>query len=607
MIVKMKKLTLLCTRSSREQTLESLRELGVLHLQHVAPPEGEGLEEARNLFAHLQRVVEILPKHPYAKPSGKAPHETVDIVWTLIHRRQAVSEQLEMLDLQIRHTEPLGDFSPETVRDLQAKGVSVLLYKAPLKAVFPAPEDVKLVELSRDRSSVYFAWIGRGEWTIDAEEVALPSTSLAKMKTKQASLQVALEKIGEDIVGFAGDHDSVAHLADEAEDHIQYLEARNGMGQAEEVTYLRGFFPAEQEKGLRDLAGTQGWAVLVEEPSDDDDVPTLLRNPKWVSPIKAVFDMIGVIPGYKELDVSALFLVFLSIFFAFLIGDAGYGLLFIGLTLFGKMKTKGNVTAKPALNLLLLMSSCCVVFGMLTGNYFGIALESLPAPLAGLSSDYLTGKSSEGWNSDLAANHVMFICFAIGTLHLTLAHGWNLIRKINSWAALTDLGWLCSTWALFSVVLQMVLYMELPAWIVAAQMPLLGLGIFLIIISLVLTKSYFGLVTLALDIINNFVDIISYVRLYAVGAASLAIAQAFNGMAMDIGFSGIGSIGAAFILFAGHGLNIILGAMGVMVHGIRLNTLEFSGHAGVEWAGIHFNPFSKRAGWKERVARESHE
>jgi V/A-type H+-transporting ATPase subunit I len=247
----------------------------------------------------------------------------------------------------------------------------------------------------------------------------------------------------------------------------------------------------------------------------------------------------------------------------------------------------------------MIMSVCCVIFGVLTGNYFGIVLESLPAPLSGLSSNYLTGKTAEGWNSDLSANHIMFVCFAIGTIHLTLAHGWNLIRKINSWSALADLGWLCSTWALFSVVLQMVLYMELPAWIVAAQMPLLGTGIVLIILSLVLTKSYFGLVTLALDVINNFVDIISYVRLYAVGAASLAIAQAFNGMAMDIGFAGIGAIGAALILFAGHGLNIILGAMGVMVHGIRLNTLEFSGHAGVEWAGIHFNPFSKRTETKE--------
>jgi len=594
MIVRMKKLTLLCTRSSREQTLESLREMGVLHLQHVEPPEGEGLEEARNLFAHLQRVVEILPKHPHAKPSGKTPHETVDAVWALIHRKQALSETLDAMDLQIRHAEPLGDFSPETVRALQADGVSVGLYKAPLKDIPPAPEGARFVELSRDRSSVYFALIGRGNCEVDAEAIALPSLSLTEMKAEKASLQVEMEQVDEELVGFAGDHESVVHLAAEAEDHIQYLEARNGMGKTEDVTYLRGFFPAEQEPLLRESASREGWALLVEDVSSDDDVPTLLRNPKWVSPIKAVLDMIGVIPGYKELDVSALFLIFLSIFFAFLIGDAGYGLLFIGLTFFGKMKTKGNVTAQPALNLLLLMSACCVVFGVLTGNYFGITLESLPAPLAGLSSDYLTGKTAAGWNPDLAANHVMFVCFAIGTMHLTLAHGWNLIRKINSWSALTDLGWLCSTWALFSVVLQMVLYMELPTWIVATQMPLLGTGIFLIVISLILSKSYFGLVTLVLDIINNFVDIISYVRLYAVGAASLAIAQAFNGMAMDIGFSGIGSIGAALILFAGHGLNIILGAMGVMVHGIRLNTLEFSGHAGVEWAGTRFNPFRKK-------------
>ncbi|MCF7849862.1 MAG: hypothetical protein K9M45_13505, partial [Kiritimatiellales bacterium] len=356
-----------------------------------------------------------------------------------------------------------------------------------------------------------------------------------------------------------------------------------------------GFFPADTEDTIKQAAEDSGWGYVIEGIGPDDNPPTLLRNPKWISPIKAVFSMIGVIPGYRELDISALFLIFLSVFFAFLIGDAGYGLLFIGLTLFGKFKTKGKAAAQPALNLLLLMSSFCVVFGVLTGNYFGIAIDALPVPLRGLSNDYMTGKMADGsWNSDTAANHVMFICFAIGTLHLTLAHGWNLIRKINSWAALTDLGWLCSTWALFTVVLNMVLYIELPGWVAAAQLPLLGTGVALIITSLILTKSYFGLVTLLLDVINNFVDIISYVRLYAVGAASLAIAQAFNGMAMDIGFSGIGSIGAALILFAGHGLNIILGAMGVMVHGIRLNTLEFSGHAGVEWAGIHFNPFRKK-------------
>ncbi|MDH3345726.1 MAG: hypothetical protein OEL75_00925, partial [Kiritimatiellaceae bacterium] len=583
----MKKLTLLCTRSSREETLDILRDLGVIHLQHVTSPEGEGLEEARNHFQYLQRALEVLPKHPPVPPSGKSAHDAVDAIWELIHRKQALSEKIELLNIERERYELFGAFSVDDIRQLKEQGVFVKLLSAPIKQLPDAPEGANLVELGRDRSNVFFALISRSEMTIDAEELPLPACSSIEMAEQISALSIQLAETEEEFKTYSGDHPAITSIVDESADHVTWLEARNGMGLEEDVTYLKGFFPAETESDLRAVAAKQGWAVLIEVPSAGDEVPTLLRNPKWVSPIKAVLDMIGVIPGYKELDVSALFLIFLSIFFAFLIGDAGYGLLFIALTLFGKMKTKGNDTAKPALNLLMIMSISCVVFGVLTGNYFGIKLESLPAPIAGLSSDYLTGKTAEGWNSDLAANHVMFICFALGTLHLTLAHGWNLIRKINSWEALCDLGWLCSTWSLFSVVLQMVLYMELPAWIVAVQMPLLGAGIVLIMLSLVLTKSYFGLVTLALDVINNFVDIISYVRLYAVGAASLAIAQAFNGMAMDIGFSGFGALGAAGILFAGHALNIILGAMGVMVHGIRLNTLEFSGHAGVEWAGIH--------------------
>ncbi len=593
MIVKMKKLTLLCTRSSREQTLESLRDMGVLHLQHVTPPEGEGLDEARNHFTYLRRALEVLPKHPDVAPSGQSAHDAVNAIWTLIHRKQELTDKIKLLKIEQSRYELFGGFSVNDVRELREQGMQIKLLLAPIKQLPEEPEGAKLIELGRDRTSAAFVLISRNEMGVEAEELPLPERSAVETAERITALDAEWVEAEETLKGFSGDHDAIESIVGDAEDHVNYLQARNGMGKTEEITYLRGFFPAEQEETLRAAAGKQGWAVLVEEPSDDDPVPTLLRNPKWVKPIKAVLDMIGVIPGYKELDVSALFLIFLSIFFAFLIGDAGYGLLFIVLTLFGKMKTKGNEAAQPALNLLMLMSASCVVFGVLTGNYFGIMLETLPAPLAGLSSDYLTGKTAAGWNSDLAANHVMFVCFAIGTLHLTLAHGWNLFRKINSWSALTDLGWLCSTWALFSIVLQMVLYMELPAWIVATQMPLLGLGIVLIITSLLLTKSYFGLVTLALDVINNFVDIISYVRLYAVGAASLAIAQAFNGMAMDIGFSGVGAIGAALILFAGHGLNIILGAMGVMVHGIRLNTLEFSGHAGVEWAGIHFNPFRK--------------
>jgi len=588
MIVKMKKLTLLCTRASREKTLARLRDLGAVHLQHIHPPEGTDLEEARNLFDHLKRALEVLPKHPHVKPSGKRPYDTVKAVWELIHRKQALTEQIEALEMEIGHYEPFGSFSPDTVRDLNAKGVAVKLYKAPAKAMPSVPEESQIVELSRDRATVYFALIGRDGISMDAEEVPLPETSLETMKVRHEELRDMLVWTEGEFNGYAGDRAVVAALVDEADDRIHYLEARTGMGDTEDVYYLRGFFPAEQERSLRTEAAQNGWAMLVEAPSAADLVPTLLRNPKWVKPIKAVMDMIGVIPGYHELDISALFLIFLSVFFAFLIGDAGYGLLFIGLTLFFKWKLRGNEAAKPGLNLLMIMSSCAVVWGALTGTWFGLTPDGLPAPFQHLRWNYLTG------SDELVAQHIMFICFVIGMVHLSIAHIWNFFRKINSWGCLAELGWLCSTATMFFGVCYMVLGYAFPP----VMLYVLGTGVVLIILSLILEKSWFGLVTLALDVIANFVDIISYVRLYAVGAASFAIANSFNKMAVDaLGSKGVivGGLIAALCIFGGHILNIVLGAMAILVHGIRLNTLEFSGHAGVRWAGVPFKPFAKRA------------
>jgi len=594
MIVKMKKLTLLCTPAQQEQTLEKLRELKVVHVQHVQAPEGHDLDKARNHLLYVQRAKEVLTARPGGDPTGKDANQLVDRVWKLIHKEKELTETLQALEHEHTRITPFGEFEPRKIEKLRDEGLFVKLYELPVKDTPEAPEGVAISEISRDKTLIYVLAVGREEFTIPAHEVRLPDQSHSQIHHHIEKTKKALEVTEAEFQKYAGDKQLVEQVAGDAADSVNYLEVQKGMGSEQAIVYLKGFYPIDREDDIVAAAQENGWGYQLEEASAEDEPPTLLRNPKWVSPVKAALDMIGVVPGYKELDVSALFLIFLSIFFAFIVGDAGYGLLFIGLTLFGKFKTKGNAAAQPGLNLLMIMSTFCVIFGVLTGNYFGIALDSLPAWMQALSSDYMTGKIAEGgWNSDLAAKNIMFICFSIGTLHISIAHVWNLIRKINSWEGLSDLGWLCCTWMLFSVVLNMVLYIELPSWIVATQLPLLGTGIALIILSLVMSKSYFGLVTLALDVINNFVDIISYVRLYAVGAASLAIAQAFNGMAFPEGQEIKFTIGGALILFAGHALNIILAAMGVMVHGIRLNTLEFSSHAGVEWGGLHFNPFRK--------------
>ena len=184
--------------------------------------------------------------------------------------------------------------------------------------------------------------------------------------------------------------------------------------------------------------------------------------------------------------------------------------------------------------------------------------------------------------------HVMGLCFLIGAVHLTLAHGWQVFNKRKTLQALAEIGWIGSTWAMYFIAADMIAGWPMPSF----TMLLLVISIVLIVLFMTppaeLKKEWIGHAMLPLDVINNFVDVVSYLRLFAVGLATLEVAKAFNGMA-----SGAGWIGAAVVLFLGHTMNIAMAVMGVMVHGLRLNALEFSNHVGLEWAGFKYNPFTR--------------
>ena len=109
---------------------------------------------------------------------------------------------------------------------------------------------------------------------------------------------------------------------------IEFKKAAEGRGDFEKLSYLRGYCPLDKVNSLEKIAESEKWGLIVEDPSEQDNVPTLIRNPRWIEIIRPVFKMIGTIPGYKEVDISLWFLLFFSIFFGMLVGDAGYGLIF---------------------------------------------------------------------------------------------------------------------------------------------------------------------------------------------------------------------------------------------------------------------------------------
>ncbi|MBM3859985.1 MAG: hypothetical protein FJ395_10085 [Verrucomicrobia bacterium] len=575
----MKKVTLLCLAHSREATLEQLRDLGIVHLRPVSQQESESVEAARREYEYVRNALEILTPQPDRAPSGRAPREVVEELWKLIHERRALNDEQGALTHREQHMAPFGNFDPAAVQALQAGGILVRLYQASPKPPPMVTEDAVYVELHRDKNAVHFAVISRSPVEIpNAQEVPLPEQSLAEVRERLAAIAARQRAIQEEIGQFGGDHPRVAALLADAEDQWRFAAARAGMGAGagETIAYLQGYCPAEQVARLNNAAPSHGWGLVIEEPAEDDPVPTLVRYPRWVKPVESLFELVGILPGYREVDISAAFLIFFALFFAVLVGDAGYGALFLITSLVAaRLLPK---TPRKVFVLLNIVSVTTIIWGVLTGAYFGVAVEQ--GPLARLRVD---------WLSD--PEHVKRLCFMIGAVHLSLAHLWNVARNPRSLQALAQVGWLCTTWTMYFVALKMVLGLPVPGF----TMPLFLTGVALIVLFMTpprkLKGEWFNHAMLPLSLVSNFVDVVSYIRLFAVGTASFAVANSFNAALAPMLGHWMSGLAAVLFLFLAHALNIILCLMGVMVHGVRLNTLEFSGHVGMQWTGVPFQPF----------------
>ncbi|MBI5368838.1 MAG: hypothetical protein HZA54_17520 [Planctomycetes bacterium] len=354
---------------------------------------------------------------------------------------------------------------------------------------------------------------------------------------------------------------------------------------------LRGFCPAERVDELRAAARREGWVLYAAEPAEGDPVPTLLRPAgpaRWLRP---VLDLLGVLPGYAEPDVSPLFLLFLAIFFAMLVGDAGYGLVLLATT--GVLARARIGVPADALGLSYLCAAATVLWGALTGMWFGVPALGQWPPLRALVLPAL-----DAFAADPAP--VMRLCLVVGACHLTLAHAWAA-RRAAGLRAVAELGWIAVVWGMYRIGGS--LLTKGGGDPLASALLLCGAGA----LGVVLFGEQRGrgwwagvgaglarLPLCLLAVIGVLSDVVSYVRLFAVGLAAKEIAVAFNGMAADLGWGTPGAVfGAVAILVFGHGANLLLSAMSVLVHGVRLNLLEFSRHLDLSWAGEPYRPFRR--------------
>ena len=587
MIVEMKHLTLLCVAREGEKALEALRDLGCVHMD-LSAADSPDFASAKEDLADAERAVRIIAKaardaHGEPVPEGQPESEAmrrlenaksatlVEEILKVDAERQEAEDEAESLRQIVRKYAPFGDFDPALAESLRAAGVPVRI----------------AVDGSRPPQGKAFfgAELPEG-WT----EVPLPSERLSATQARLAAAEARAADCRMALAKANGRASTIEARYPGLKDQVAFAAARDVLATQGEVSWVTGWVPASAVPRLRAKAVSRGWGILLREARPDETPPTLIRPPKLFRPVAALFSGLGIAPAYNETDVSVPFLCYFSLFFAMLVGDGGYGAIILALTAWGWVKTRPGpdkrhrpVIVRSWLTMLTVFSSATVIWGLLSNTWFGAGLP--------FAREWATVK----WLADPSYGNMMLLCFTIGASHLMIARVWSGISMINDRVCLSQFGWAGIVFFMYWTTCFIVgIFSAFPSWLYWE------LGVSLVLVfgftlkGSELKSRGIELGMLPLNVMSCLGDIISYVRLFAVGLASVKVAQNFNDMAVGLALPvWIKWIPLVLILLVGHVLNFAMAGLSILVHAVRLNTLEFSNHKGISWSGYAFKPFRK--------------
>ena len=637
MIVPMKKVSLIIREDKKDEALKKLRKLGIIHIE-ISEGSGERLSLLQEQISALESTLLTIGKQKKVEQKDVDTEEALSIS-TMIQvldeeKKQCQAERISITS-ELDRLASWGDIDPSSISELESKGYEISFYEMPKSEYEHLSESVKTVRIASTKTSVRFMLLNSGTKDIDettslpAEyRLSLPQNSTNRMRERLSELVARIDEIDTLISSKACYIESIKKAVLAIEKEIEFETYATGMGDENlspdsdrsiSIAYFTGYIEAENLDKLKRTAENNSWGLLVQEPTEDDHVPTKLKNNKFVSLIYPLTDFLGTVPGYFEYDISGWFLAFILIFFGIIFGDGGYGLLIC--TLAAVPIIKSIITKKtisPTILLIGLFGLSTVLWGTLTCTWFGLSPEQLPGWLRSLSIPVISNVYADKlwalpWTSDgvglTTAQNLQIFCFSLALIQLTVAHVKGAVRNKGSLKMLGDIGSILQLLGIYYLVLSLVVNAEvfsfglkigaIPVGTVAIA--LIGIGFTLSFVfsnyngSIIksILSSLTNIVSVLLGVVNVFSDIVSYIRLWAVGLAGAAISATVNELAGPLLGNFMFMILAIILLVFGHGLNMILNILSVIVHGIRLNTLEFSSHLDMSWSGHKFKPFKE--------------
>lgn len=639
MIVPMKKVSLIIMGDKKSETLTKLRKMGVMHIE-IAEGNGGRINELKAQITMLENSVfsieeKVKKNKEFIEATKEQAIAAAKEVTALAEDKKTYQSEQIALNTELDRIESWGDIDPAQFSWLAEKGIEIALYEIPKVEYEALDESVKTITLGTTKTSVKCAVIGpldeednETAQAIKNYKFELPKLSTSEMKDKLESLAASIAGIDEKIVSYAGYIPAIKNAVKALEKEIEFEVYATGMtdevlSENEDknlsVAHFTGYIEAENLACFEQAAKENSWGLVVEEPTEEDNVPTKLKNNKFVSLIYPLTDFLNTVPGYYEYDISGWFLAFILIFFGMIFGDGGYGLLITAVAAIPVVKSL--VAKKPVSPMFLLVGLfglSTIIWGTLTCTWFGLTPEQLPQWLKSLSIPIISNVYAdkiwypfwtEGKVGLTTAQNLQIFCFVLALIQLLIAHIKCVITNRKSLKVLGDIGAAIELIGMFYLVLSFVVSGEVFSFgLVISGIPVGTIAIVFVAVGFLLNfvfanyegsivksiiESLVNIVSVLLGIFNLFSDIVSYIRLWAVGLAGAAISATVNELAGPLFGNFMFMILAIVLLVFGHGLNMILNVLSVIVHGIRLNTLEFSSHLGMSWSGHKFKPFEE--------------
>ncbi len=593
MIAPMTKYSFILLSGTQEDLLEQLQEIGLMDITRSTKPVDD---HSRALVADIELVDGLIAGLEKAEvPEGTVP-ETIDgdivrLAGGMLMRYSEDQAEIRQMEKTLEDLQVWGTYDMDVIRELREAGVPIHFHILPTKAFKKEWEqDYALTVVRADKTRTWFLVAGEDGLPGEIPSPETEPQELEKeLQGKKKHFQIVLNRI-------AGAKERLGELQQHKADSLAaldlYLAGAAAVPAAEDaIVTLVGYAPAEDQARVDAALDTTGVFYLKEAASLEDNPPIKLNNNRFVQQFEVLTDMYGR-PAYDGFDPTPFISIFFLLFFAFCMGDCGYGLILI---VIGLLLKKVD-SFKDLAPLVVILGIGTTVIGFLFHTFFSIDISTwkIFEPIKGI---FLPAKIA-GYDG------TMVLALIVGVIHICLAlcvKTYQETKNKGLAGALGTWGWtllIVGGVIVGALALAGVLSSETTKWVIIVLGIVSALGIFVFNDP---NRNKLANVGMGLwDTYNTATgllgDVLSYLRLYALGLAGAMLGMAFNNigtMVLGDGSNALLWIPFVLIVVIGHTLNVAMCALGAFVHPLRLNFLEFFKNSGYEGAGRNYNPLSK--------------